>query len=1468
MTGPGTGHGQETGRGTDQGPEADPCAGSGTGAAVASLASLLGDLGGDGNATAGPPTPREVADFIWLARQLPRTSGAAAAGGGMPVPARPAGEAPLPPDGGAAAGISPRQPDARARLYLPHQGAQGEAGVVRVRPVRLPGLAALPERRAVLRALRPLKRRVPDPWRTTFDEEATAEYVAEHLRWLPVLRPAADRWLSVALVLDTYSEGAVFWEPLAREVHTLLHQLGAFRDVRLHHLRARPDGSPGLAAGPRTPPHLLRPAAGTADPAHRTLTLLLTDGVAPEWQGGALRAVLRKWAAQGPTAIVQTLPEHAWGRTILAPAAVRFRSAEAGSPTASLAYTSYGLAATPPARHDVAVPVLAASSDWLGPWARLVAGATAMDGAAVILGAPGTGGPSASAEAAGGVAHSGRSVGFEEFRAAAQPQVFKLAAYLSVAPLNLPVMRAVQAAMLPGSPPADLAEIVFSGILEHVRTPHGHDAAHRAYDFVPGMRDRLLSTLRRDEAEEVVDAVSSHVERHAATGPRFTAAVADPDGPALLPADAAHWAELRQAVRRRQGRMPAAESPQAPLSVPVAAPAPEPRPAAAPAELEGVALPAMGRRFLITLSADTRWDGTSTAHAAAHQMAADARDFFLPLGYAAVDVRPRGPAAAVLESLDRWAREAAFRQDDVLVLYYAGPADTGERTSLGYRLSIAGGRTTADVLTTASVDAVLAGHGLRHVMHLLDGLIEPPDGEPEAVVSRPGPPDELISMHTLRATTKEEQWLAGFPGVAGTLKDEVLPLLLDETNFFSREEENVFNYVADRLGDRPHSNRSVVGHSHGSRGGPPVPFFANPVSPLNARAGLFADRTALVTALFDWLLGASDDRRTRVIKGSAASGKTTLVHRLAAGTRGTPPVHPTGLLVCGGVEQPPTMGVYAAVADYLGLSARQPREILDAIARRGMPLPIVVDADTAPGGERAIWELLRPLANHPMVRLVVVTAKNAGDGLARGGAVVIDLDSVPKDPAGARLTAPGEGALTRPMASVDKLVRAIGRSRTAVASRTDSPPHAAGMLVDLANRRAAAGDPVRGLADARDAAELYRTLSADGSAQYRDHLAYAEATVAVCARAIPATAPPAPDGAGEAPLPNPYHQVGRVVSGEDFVGRRPLVREIESLWRSPRAPASLAVIGHHRTGRTSLVRRSLSGLPRARPDVVPVWISLSVHETGRTVFRSLTNTTLAELASAGDESLGRLVEELRPLNDAAQRARTRSDLHDVVQRFFAVMYAAGRYVLLVLDEFDAAASVFEQYADFQFLRTLVSDAGSAMGLITISRGEVEEIEDRSPRMSPFSGVIARRLYVGMFSDAETDLVLARAGSAGVDLTGLRGGIVRRAGSHPFLLGVLCHALVEQHQTTGSLDLYAAYGKVNEIFLAEFERLMRDIADDSPESARVLVRMASGLPAGGDVARLRRMGIVYEGAGGRPRMFSESFARYVHSTRGR
>jgi hypothetical protein len=477
-------------------------------------------------------TPEEIAEVLWLAPLLARAAGdtgdRASSTPDADLPRRdpsaassdPPPDRPPPPVDGRGEGRPERS---AAGLYLPP--SRSSATHRPATAARTPTVPALPNTLDLARALRPLRRKVPSRSEEVLEEEQTAQASAQARSWVPVYLPAPDRWLELALVIDEASSMGV-WRPTIAELRTLLGRLGAFRDVRAWHVDS--DSGPGqlvLRGDSAGSPAAARSHRELIDPAGRRAILVVSDCIGRAWRNGSLLRWLDLWGRTSPVAIVQPLPQRLWRRcSSLNFVRVRFDADRPGLPNVDLSVTTR--AGELEAEHrGVAVPVLEPEARWFRPWAALVAGSAPHGawGMAVFTGrglAPGPAREDADAE----VDPVER---VRRFRATASTSAFQLAGYLAAAPLSLPVMRLVQELMLPGSRTRDLAEVFLAGLMCRV-TPADvptHPEQVR-YDFRPGVRDVLLTTLDRRTELRILNRVSDFVRRRLGGTLDFPALVA------------------------------------------------------------------------------------------------------------------------------------------------------------------------------------------------------------------------------------------------------------------------------------------------------------------------------------------------------------------------------------------------------------------------------------------------------------------------------------------------------------------------------------------------------------------------------------------------------------------------------------------------------------------------------------------------------------------------------------------------------------------------------------------------------------------------------------------------------------------------------------------------------------------------------------------------------------------------------
>jgi formylglycine-generating enzyme required for sulfatase activity len=547
----------------------------------AALAEAIGWLvahSQDASPEALPPGPRELAELLWLARQLPptpRRPGGASIGstttpepnlpGTPPVsepgphPERPG----LPPDPflpkvfPAAADTAPQD------TLLPVMALPTDRDVARdlegVLKGRVRRERPLGDREALVRALAPLLRRQADPRRQRFAEEATVALYAQTGLLQPQFEPCGGPAFDEVLLLCDGGVSMRVWRRQAAELRQVLASTQVFARVRLGELQPGPVRRNESRAERRAAVARLSGAARLL-PGSRPLLLVLSDAAGRHWWDGRMFAVLELWARCCPTAILQPLPLWHWNRTALA--AVERVSVRNGRPAASNgAYRAEPLPwwqpPLPPGR-DLAVPVLPLERDALGTWSAVVMGQPACASAGVALlterlrrqrlrrllgdrdlAAPSAAPPPSTAEEAEAL--------WQAFQSMASVEAQQLLRVMATSPLlTLPVIDLLKAARLPEVDSyLPLAEVLTSGLVvgkQATAAPlpqaSGRDAQVRRaerleFEVLAPVAVLLRQQLSALERRDVISRVSALVERRwnrnrRADEPSFEAMLCDP----------------------------------------------------------------------------------------------------------------------------------------------------------------------------------------------------------------------------------------------------------------------------------------------------------------------------------------------------------------------------------------------------------------------------------------------------------------------------------------------------------------------------------------------------------------------------------------------------------------------------------------------------------------------------------------------------------------------------------------------------------------------------------------------------------------------------------------------------------------------------------------------------------------------------------------------------------------------------
>jgi hypothetical protein len=486
-------------------------------------------------------TAEQVADAVWLAMHMPAERGKSGAVTPDPNERSDVLEAPFgapsdsnvspPTESTSSTGTTesfqtgPQPGD----LLVPEAGVS-ESRQIKARAVRVPSAEALPNKNSLNRALRPLKRKYPSRQTRVLDVTATVEQVANGGPAVAILKPALERWLDVALIVDESASMQVWWETIS-ELELLLERHGSFRDVRNWYLNLD-DGSmklysePGLSNLPRR----LRHPKELIDPSSRRLIVIVTDCMAAGWRNDAMFKTIREWGRRGPLALLQVLPERLWGSTGLGESIVKLRARSAAGANSSLGvqrawfdqeFESPGESKKKPEHSErsyMPLPIINLESWSVEPWAKLVANVGEASADGVLVPAESKARPDTYPGAPDQQAPVSASERVRSFRAAASPSALQLAGYLSVAPLCLPVMRLVQKAMLPRVRQVDLAEVLLGGLMRQNPSANvGGRGDAVFYEFYLGVRELLQDSVKSTDQVRVLQEVSRLIESQTGT---------------------------------------------------------------------------------------------------------------------------------------------------------------------------------------------------------------------------------------------------------------------------------------------------------------------------------------------------------------------------------------------------------------------------------------------------------------------------------------------------------------------------------------------------------------------------------------------------------------------------------------------------------------------------------------------------------------------------------------------------------------------------------------------------------------------------------------------------------------------------------------------------------------------------------------------------------------------------------------
>jgi formylglycine-generating enzyme required for sulfatase activity/phage replication-related protein YjqB (UPF0714/DUF867 family) len=249
------------------------------------------------------------------------------------------------------------------------------------------------------------------------------------------------------------------------------------------------------------------------DPNGRRLILVISDCIDPRWDTQLIRDILQVWSNHGPLGLVQVLPEWLWSRTALNQVTkgqmLGFRP---GQPSQSLSFI----------RRErwrrkspigVKVPVVTLEPAVATRWSQMVAGRSSVTAPGLIFSpvtvqqllSPVDRDHQSPKESLSELTPQER---LDQFRDFSSPMARRLAGFLAACPeVNLPVVRMVQAAMLPDSQQVHVAEVLLGGLFKPQTDITAHTPADQVqYVFHEGVQPLVQETIPPKQAFDALSA--------------------------------------------------------------------------------------------------------------------------------------------------------------------------------------------------------------------------------------------------------------------------------------------------------------------------------------------------------------------------------------------------------------------------------------------------------------------------------------------------------------------------------------------------------------------------------------------------------------------------------------------------------------------------------------------------------------------------------------------------------------------------------------------------------------------------------------------------------------------------------------------------------------------------------------------------------------------------------------------------
>lgn len=339
-------------------------------------------------------------------------------------------------------------------------------------------------------------------------------------------------------------------------------------------------------------------------------------------------------------------------------------------------------------------------------------------------------------------------------------------------------------------------------------------------------------------------------------------------------------------------------------------------------------------------------------------------------------------------------------------------------------------------------------------------------------------------------------------------------------------------------------------------------------------------------------------------------------------------------------------------------------------------------------------------------------------------------------------------------------------------------------------------------------------------------------------------------------------QVGKIATGESFIGRKAVVEEVSKRALSTGTYRALSMVGLTRVGKSSIVANAIKENEVKEMGIIYVNLIMSEYndffEFWKAAAQQIQESVIFDFRIRDERMEDAFAKVASCLAEDENDILINTSVKLILKRLCDHEIP----LLIVVDEFDAARVVLKKKSYFEMLRTIASSADFMVNMILISRRSLYVIEECTPENSTFHGVF-QSMTIDVFSQQDIAEYYKLLTKYDIFLTDEdKDYLIYFCGYLPYLLSIVGYDMTENKIVGKSISVQDIVQKEYTNIIRYYDDVEKQIAyDHLMENLLAVLEKAPADCYADDVSPLLDMGIIYVN-GGRYIAVCQHFTDYL------